>query len=92
METCRNALETLLERFKGQPVEILTSDGVRYCGIVLAVCEESVEIIDDCSRIIFILFAHIDAVIEPMMRLRRFCGEKDCVCRDEDECCEGDHH
>lgn len=85
------SLEQMLQRFQGQPVEILTSDGVRYCGIELGSCEDGVEIIDRCGRIIFILFRHIDAVVEPMMKLTTFCGERDCDCRREEECC-GEGH
>ena len=91
MENRRNTLEQLFERFKGQPIEILTSDGVRYCGIELMAGDEGVEIIDQCSRIIFIPFRHIDAVVEPKMKLTSFCGQRDCECR-EDECCEREEH
>jgi hypothetical protein len=75
-----NKLHEVFRRFKGQPVEILTSDGVRYCGIDLDSDNESVEIIDERSRVILIPFAHIDAVVEPMMKLTRFCGDNDCDC------------
>lgn len=82
-------LEQLFKRFKGQPVEILTDDGVRYCGIDLDSDDESVEIIDKCSRVILIPFRHIDAVVEPKMKLTRFCADDDCDCDrhdDDDEC------
>lgn len=82
-------LEELFKRFKGQPVEILTEDGVRYCGIDLDSDDDNVEIIDKCSRIVFIPFAHITAVVEPKMKLSRFCGDDDCDCKekhDKDEC------
>jgi len=85
------SLERLFERFKGQPIEILTSDGVRYCGIELMACEDGVEIIDKCSRVIFIPFRHIDAVVEPKMKLTPFCGEIDCECRKDDCECEHEH-
>jgi len=85
-------LERLFERFKGQPIEILTSDGVRYCGIELCTCDDGVEVIDKCSRIIFIPFRHIDAVVEPKMHLTPFCGDKDCECRKEDCECEDRGH
>ena len=88
-----NTLEQVCERFQGQPIEILTSDGVRYCGIELGAGGEGVELIDRCSRIIFIPFRHIDAVVEPMMKLTNFCGDRDCDCRREEECCgEGQGH
>lgn len=84
----KNDLEQLCKRFKGQPLEILTDDGVRYCGIDLDSSEESVEIIDKCSRVIFIPFRHITAVVEPKMKLDRFCGDNDCDCEKNghDEC------
>ena len=87
-----NSLERLCDRFKGQPIEILTGDGVRYCGIELSACDDGVEIIDKRSRIIFIPFRHIDAVVEPKMHLTPFCGERDCECRKEDDECEEHGH
>jgi len=84
---CGCSLERLFDRFKGQPVEVITED-VRICGIVLMVCEEGVELIDKCSRIIFLPFRHIDAIIEPKMKLTPFCGHVDCECRHDDCPCE----
>lgn len=83
----KNTFEKLFERFKGQPVEILTTDGVRYCGIDLCYDEDSVEIIDKCSRVIFIPYAHIDAVVEPKMKLTCFLGDSDCAGCDNDCSC-----
>jgi len=85
------SLERLFDRYKGQPIEILTNDGVRYCGIELMACEDGVEIIDKCSRVIFIPFRHIDAVVEPKMKLTAFCGHTDCECRKEDCECDNKH-
>jgi len=85
-------LENLFKRYKGQPVEILTDDGVRYCGIDLDTDDDSVEIIDECNRIIFIPFRHIDAVVQPKMKLTRFCADNDCDCDEEDEDEECGHH
>jgi hypothetical protein len=79
-------LEKLLNRFKGQPIEVLTSDGVRYCGIELACGGDGLEIIDKRSRVIFIPFRHIDAVVEPKMKLTCFSEKVDC----EREECEKD--
>lgn len=73
-------LERLFKHYKGQPVEILTEDGVRYCGIDLDSNNESVEIIDKRSRVIYIPFKHITAVVEPKMKLTRFCADDDCDC------------
>lgn len=78
-------LEHLFKRYKGQPIEILTNDGVRYCGIDLDADDDGVEIIDDCSRVIFIPFRHIDAVVQPKMKLTRFCADNDCHCDEDDE-------
>lgn len=91
MEGCRNKeLERLLKGFKGQPVEILTDDGVRYCGIELDANDESTEIVDKCGRVIFITFDHITAIVEPKMKLDRFCGDNDCDChKKHDDDCEG---
>ena len=77
----RCKLEEVFKRFKGQPVEILTDDGIRYCGIDLACDADSVEIIDKYSRVILIPYAHVSAVVEPTMQLTRFCGDNDCECR-----------
>jgi len=85
-----NSLEKLFDRYKGQPIEILTNDGVRYCGIELMACEDGVEIIDKCSRVIFVPFCHINAVVEPKMKLTAFCGEKDCECHKDDCDCDND--
>lgn len=86
--TCK--LAEVFKRFKGQPVEVLTEDGVRYCGIDLVSDNDSVEIIDDDSRIILIPFAHITAVVEPKMKLTRFCGDDDCDCRKHNGDCDCD--
>jgi len=92
MDKCKCGLERQLERFHGQPVEILTSDGVRYCGIVLMVCDNAVELIDKCSRVIFLPYRHIDALIEPKMTLTPFCGRSSCHCRHDDCECEHKEH
>lgn len=81
-----NTLFEEFKRFEGQPVEIFTDDGRKHCGIDIEAFETAVRIIDDCGRTQLIEFRHIDAVVEPMMRLRRCCNE--CKChrdRDEDE-------
>lgn len=88
MEYKKNKIEDLFKRFKGQPVEILTDDGVRYCGIDLDCDDESVEIIDQCGRIIFIPYTHLTAVVEPKMKLTRFCGDDDCDCKGSHKDCD----
>ena len=93
MENYKCSLENMCERFKGQPIEALTSDGVRYCGIVLTNCCDGVEIIDKCNRIIFIAFRHIDAIVEPKMKLTAFCERSNCKCCDGDcDECGGHNH
>ena len=81
-------LEEVFKRFKGQPVEILTDDGVRYCGIDLACDSETVEIIDKCSRVILVPYAHVSAVVEPTMKLTSFCAYDDCDCKHHDNDCD----
>ena len=84
-------LERLCEHFRGQPIECLTSDGVRFCGIALLVCGDGVKIVGKCNRVIFVPFRHIDAVVEPRMVLPPFCGKPGCRCGSEDcGCGEGD--
>lgn len=80
-------MRSLCEEFKyfrGQPVEIIT-EGIKFCGIDIDSDDDEVEIIDECNRIVLIPFRHIDAVIEPKMKLTRFCGENDCRCEEEEE-------
>lgn len=82
MDNCKTGkLEEVFRRFKGQPIEILTEDGVRYCGVDIETEDDSVEIIDKDGRIILIPFGHITAVVEPQMKLDRFCGDDDCDCK-----------
>ena len=85
----KNGLHKLCERFKNQPIEVLTGDRVRYCGTVLTVCADGVEIIDKCNRVIFIVFRHIDAIVQPMMELLPLCGKINCKCNPKD--CECGH-
>jgi len=85
-------MEELFERFRGQPVQVMTCDGVRYCGIVVVTCRNSIEIVDKCDRVAFVPLKRINAIVEPMMEEFSFCDETDCDCRAEDrECgCEDD--
>ena len=87
-----NCMERLLDRYVGQPIEVLTSDRVRYCGILLNSCCDGVEIIDECSRVIFIAMRHIDAIVEPKMKLTPFCNRTNCECRRGDCECEEHEH
>lgn len=90
--------QTLYEEFKmfeGQPVKVYTDDEKVHCGIDMEAYETAVRILDDCNRPIFIEYSHIDAVVEPQMRLRRCCHDH-CRCEedkefDEHEECEHGH-
>ena len=63
--------------FEGQPVKIFTDDGKTHTGIDINALEDAVRIIDNNGRLVLIEYRHIDAVVEPQMRLNRFCNE-DC--------------
>lgn len=74
--------------FEGQPVEIFTDDERMHCGIVVNAYEGAVRIIDACGRPTFLEYSHIDAVVEPQMRVR-CCRKRHCCDRDNDRECEG---
>lgn len=79
-----NTLFDEFRKFEGQPVKIFTDDGKVHCGIDMEAFETAVRILDDCGRTLFIEFSHIDAVVEPQMRLRRCCRDE-CRCRRDDD-------
>lgn len=81
---CNNLLE-LFKRYKGQPIEVITESGMKYCGIEVDFDDEGVDIIDCKGRTVHIESRHIEAVIEPRMKLHRLCKDNDCCCRREDE-------
>jgi len=86
-KSARGGLHKLCERFLNQPIEVMTKGGVRFCGIVLTVCFDGVEIIDKCNRVIFISLRQIDAIVQPKMTLTPFCGKSNCKCNHGDcEC------
>ena len=72
----RNLFEEF-KHFEGQPVKIFTDDGKTHTGIDINACEDAVRIIDDRGRMILVQYKHIDAVVEPQMRLPRH-HEGDC--------------
>ena len=74
------------KKYEGQPVKVYTDDGRTHTGISLACYDDAVRILDRCGRIIFIEFCHIDAVVEPMMKLHRCCRESCCEEFEDDEC------
>ena len=85
-------LKELFNRYKGQPVEIITKSGFKYCGIVIEAEDDYVDIIDGKGRTVHIEADKIEAVIEPRMKLHRLCGDNDCCCDKEDreeenKCC-----
>lgn len=81
------------KHFKGQPVEIV-SHGQPYIGMVMDNDDSAVCILDECGRCVWIEFVHIDAVIEPQMRLLRGiihvpkiqCRMVECQCKDKCGC------
>jgi len=77
--------------FRGQPVEIMTNDNKRFCGIVLDSDVGGVSLIDNRTRIILIPFAHINAVVEPKMRLKPLCDDDTCECEEREHEHDRDH-
>lgn len=78
---CENLYQEF-KKYEGQPVKIYTDDGKVHCGIELVAYDDAVKILDKCGRTIFIDYSHVDAVVEPMMRLDRCCRDH-CECRGE---------
>jgi len=76
----------VLRCLKGQPVQVVLSSGVKFCGIVVDLCDEVLTLLDERGRTVLIQISHIDAVIEPKMKLTPFCGNCDC-CEPKDNCC-----
>lgn len=76
---CR--LNAELKKLKGQPVEIITESGFKFCGVDTDVDDNSVTLVDDKGRLVLIAIDHIDALIEPQMKLKRVCGDNDCGCK-----------
>ena len=84
-------LDELLRRYKGQPIEVITESGMKYCGILVSAEDGGIDIIDAKSRVVHIELRKIEAVIEPKMKLKRLCEEDDCCCEEEDHkkrCCD----
>lgn len=74
-----------LKKLRGQPIEVITNNGMKICGIDVESDEDSVALIDDKGRFVFVVNSHIDALIEPQMKLERLCRDNDCGCDDNDE-------
>jgi len=84
-------LKELFNRYKGQPIEVITESGMKYCGILVSAEDDGIDIIDGKSRTVHIEIRKIEAIIEPRMKLRRLCEDNDCCCEEEehekDDCC-----
>lgn len=81
MMKCDSLFEEF-KRYEGQPVKIYTDDGRVHCGIDVHAFGDYVRLLDECSRTLFIDYEHIDAVVEPQMRLHKCCHDH-CKCKDE---------
>lgn len=80
MDNYENGFKEALKRLKGQPIEVITESGFKFCGIDIESDDDCLVIIDEKSRIIRIMNKHIDAIVEPQKRLDRICGDNDCDC------------
>ena len=87
---CKKELVQLLRLHRGRQVQIMTSDGARYCGTAVLVHDDGIEILDRSPRLIFIPFMHFEAVIEPQMELTRICGRVSSPCGPQEECACGE--
>lgn len=89
-ECCCNADFEKYRRYKGQPIEVIARSGMKYCGILVEICDnEGIDLIDHKGRTVHVEVCHIEAVIEPRMKLHRLCGDDDCCCKDhhdDDDC------
>lgn len=61
-----------------QPVRVFTDDGRAVAGIVLAVGEQGVRLIERRGDIVWIEYAHVASVQEPQMRLLVRKAPSDC--------------
>lgn len=81
MGYCECDFHEKYKRYKGQPIEVITRSGFKYCGILVEICDnESVKLIDHKGRTVDVEICHIEAVVEPRMKLHRLCGDNDCDC------------
>lgn len=78
-------LKELFLRYKGQPIEVITESGMKYCGILVSAQDGGIDIVDGKGRTVHIENEKIEAIIEPRMRLKRLCEDNDCCCEDDDE-------
>lgn len=78
--------DELYKKYRGQPVEVITESGMKYCGVLVVAVDGYIEIIDGKSRTIRLEIRKIEAIVEPRMKLHRLCGDDDCCCKDEKEC------
>ena len=78
-------LKELFERYKGQPIQVITESGMKYCGILVSAQDGGVDIIDGRGRTVHIENEKIEAIIEPRMKLKRLCEDNDCCCDQDDD-------
>ena len=78
-------------RLKGQPAEIITGSGFKFCGIIVEASDCQIVLIDDKGRPVHIQTDHIDAMFESQKKLDRVCGEDDCRCDDDDDKKKNEH-
>ena len=81
-----NDLGRVFSCLKGQPIEIITESGFKFCGIEVEYDNNEVVIIDDKGRPVHIQVDHIDAVLESQKKLERLCGDSDCDCGCDGNC------
>lgn len=81
-----NGFKETFRRLKGQPIEVITESGFKFCGIDVESDDDSILIIDDKGRLVRIANRHIDAVIESQKKLDRICKDNDCDCHDKHDC------
>jgi len=77
--------EDFYKKYKGQPIEVITESGFKYCGILVAAEDGYIDIIDSKGRTIHIEVRKVEAIVEPRMKLHRLCDDDDCCCDDDDD-------
>ena len=78
----RNLYEEF-RHFRGQPVEVIMDNGIKFCGIAVDSNAHCASLVDREGRLVRMEFCHICAMVEPQMQLNRFCGTNSCGCSNE---------
>ncbi|MGL6198243.1 MAG: hypothetical protein ACRC3H_04835 [Lachnospiraceae bacterium] len=83
-------IKEILKKYKGQPIQVITESGMKYCGILVSAEDGGIDLVDAKSRIVHIEIRKIEAIVEPKMKLKRLCEEDDCCCEEEEDgkCCD----